>query len=108
RWRTDYRDGRPVDPTGILTDGTTVTGLDGLRNYLKTQEGEFQRNLCVKLVGYAFGRSESVADAQLIDDMTSKLAADGRFSGLVLRVTPSPQSGLRRDTPPALAISGDD
>jgi hypothetical protein len=108
RWRTVYRDGRPVDPTGVLTDGTTVTGLDGLRAYLKTQESQFQRNLCVKLVGYAFGRSESLADAQLIDDMQSKLATDLRFSGLVMSIITSPQFRFRRDTSAALASSGND
>ncbi len=103
RWRSEYRGGQPIDDSGTLSDGTRVAGLDGLRKYLKAQEQQFQRTLCAKLAGYAFGRSESLADAQLIDDMTSRLADDSRFSGLVISIVQSPQFRQRRGIDPGLA-----
>ena len=37
RWRDSYRDGGRIDPSGTLLDGTTVSGPDGLRDYLRRE-----------------------------------------------------------------------
>jgi hypothetical protein len=103
RWRETYRDGQAIDPSGTLSDGTTISGVDGLKNYLKTQAALVRRTLCAKLVGYAFGRNESLADAQLIDEMLSSLEGDSRFSSLVVRIVASRQFREHRGRAPGLA-----
>lgn len=96
RWRTTYRDGQPIDATGVLSDGTEIAGLDGLRQYLRRRQIQFERTLCVKLLGYALGRAEMASDAPLIQQMLDDLRDDGRFSRLVVQIVTSRQFGYRR------------
>ena len=91
RWRDRYRDGKPIDPTGTLNDGTRIEGPAGLRGYLRRQEKQFHRTLCTKLLGYALGRSELLTDRRLIDGMMGDLETDGRLSDLVVRIVTSSQ-----------------
>ena len=96
RWREEYRDGQAIEVTGKLSDGTVITGADGLREYLQSHEQLFQRTLCTKLVGYAFGRRESISDVLLIEQMMADIDEIGRFSTLVERVVHSRQFRYRR------------
>ncbi len=96
RWRDQYRDGRPIDSSGVLSDGTKIDGLDGLRSYLRRQRPQFERNLCDKLLGYALGRSELASDRPLIDQMLSDLKREEGFSNLVVRIVTSKQFRYRR------------
>jgi hypothetical protein len=96
RWRERYRDGQPIETTGVLSDGSPIQGVKGLRDYLDDHQELFQRTLCVKLVGYAFGRSESIADAQLIEQMLSGLETEYRFSSLVEKIVSSRQFRFQR------------
>ncbi len=96
RWRDKYRDGQAIDTTGVLSDGSTITGLDDLKSYLKTHRDLFERTLCIKLAGYALGRSESIADVYLIDQMLAGLETDDRFSTLVGKIVTSPQFRYQR------------
>jgi hypothetical protein len=52
--------------------------------------------LCTKLVGYAFGRRESISDVQLIEQMLADLEESNCFSTLVQRVVLSRQFRYRR------------
>lgn len=96
RWREAYRDGQAIEVTGQLSDGSVITGTDGLRDYLRKHEQLFQRTLCTKLVGYAFGRRESISDVQLIEQMIADIEESDRFSALVERVVLSRQFRYRR------------
>jgi hypothetical protein len=96
RWRNEYRDGQPIEVSGVLSDGTEVTGLDGLRRYLHREQPQFQRNLSTKLLGYALGRAEMASDRPLIEQMLSDLKDEGRFSDLVIRIVTSKQFRYRR------------
>ncbi|MDA1050497.1 MAG: DUF1592 domain-containing protein [Planctomycetota bacterium] len=96
RWREEYRDGQAIEVTGELSDGSVITGTDGLREYLRDHEPLFQRTLCSKLAGYAFGRRESISDVLLIEQMMADIQAGGRFSSLVERVVHSRQFRYRR------------
>jgi len=90
--------GRPVDVKAKLRDGTTFEGLDGLRAYLLSKRGDdFQRHFCQKLLGYALGRSVTLSDQPLIDDMLAALKKDGnRLSAAVLTVVQSRQFRYHR------------
>jgi hypothetical protein len=96
RWRTTYRDGLPIDDSGVLSDGAEVDGLGGLRDYLRREESQFRRNLSAKLLGFALGRAELASDRTLIDEMLAAVKDDGRFSELVVRIVTSRQFRYRR------------
>jgi hypothetical protein len=58
---------------------------------------EFVENLCRKLLGYALGRSLLPSDDETIEQMRTRLAADGnRFGSLVDTIVTSPQFLTRR------------
>lgn len=97
RWRDTYRDGQPIDVSGTLFGGEEVSGPAGLRAYLAQHEDLFREALCTKLVGYALGRGESIADAALVTNMTAELTAgDGKFSTLIDCIVRSKQFRFRR------------
>jgi hypothetical protein len=104
RWREAYRDGQPIDDGGVLSDGTEIKGLDGLRQYLRRQQPQFERNLCGKLLGYALGRPELASDRPLIETMQAKLADDGKFADLVVHIVASEQFRYRRSVADAASV----
>ena len=99
RFRDKDLGGRPVDCRATLRDGTQFDGVDGLRNYLLTQRKEdFLRHFCTKLLGYALGRSVTLSDQPLVDDMVAGLKAnDYRISAAIQTVVSSRQ--FRRHRP---------
>jgi hypothetical protein len=77
RFRTRDRTGRPIDANVKLRDGTRFVGVDGLRGYLREQRGqEVRRHFCRMLLGYALGRSVTLSDGPLLDEMLSALKND--------------------------------
>ena len=96
RWRDHYRDGRTIDVSAVLANGTPLHGPSGLRRYLNSQMQQFERTLCTKLLGYALGRGESLADQNLITRMMESLRSDGRFSRLVVAIVASRQFRYHR------------
>lgn len=91
RWRESYGDGKPVDASGTLADGQTIHGVAGLKAYLHEMDPLFRRSLATNLVAYFLGRSETVADAALIESIVSKLESDPRISVAVMMIVQSPQ-----------------
>lgn len=91
RWRNTYRDGQEIDPSGMFGDGTTISGPDGLRDYLRREKAQFHRTISVKLLGYALGRAELASDRPLINQMAEDLGDGCRFSDLVARIVTSEQ-----------------
>lgn len=84
--------GLPLDTSGRVKDGTSFSGFDGLRAYLKTQQDAFLRHFNRKLLGYALGRQVLPTDKQLLETMRGDLGRqEGRFSAAVLTVVHSRQ-----------------
>jgi hypothetical protein len=96
RWREQYRDGLAIDATGTLNDGTEISGLGGLYNYMRREQSKFQRNLARKLLGYALGRSEMASDRPLIESMLDEDNGEMLFSALVGKIVTSTQFRYRR------------
>jgi hypothetical protein len=96
RWRNEYRDGQPIDSSGVLNDGTEIKGLDGLQQYLRRERAQFRRTLCVKLLGYALGRAEMASDRPLIGQMLGAADDTHPFSELVACIVTSRQFRYRR------------
>jgi hypothetical protein len=90
--------GLPVDARARLSDGTEFEGLDGLRTYLRTKKMDVVvRLFCRRLLGYALGRSVTLSDQPLIDEMVAELGRnDGRLSAAVQAIVRSPQFRMAR------------
>ncbi len=99
QWRESYGDGGAIDTSGILKDGTEITGFSGLSEYLNKEKATFHRNLSRKLLGYALGRSEIVSDRLLIDKMLESLETVNRLSSLVALIVTSEQFRNQRGNP---------
>lgn len=85
--------GRPVDTRAPLPGGGEAEGLAGLREYIRgKREEDFVRQLCRKLLAYGLGRSLLLSDEITIEQMQTRLKANGyRFAALVETVVSSPQ-----------------
>src|SRR5205823_3749146 len=71
RWREKYPDGKAIDDTASFSDKTQISGVNGLLEYLHSQESQFQRTVARKLLGYALGRTIQLSDQPLIDRVVS-------------------------------------
>jgi hypothetical protein len=89
--------GRAVDVRVSLKDGTAFEGLDGLRAWLlSTKKKEVERTFSRKLLGYALGRSVTLSDQPLIDEMVAALESGGPMSGALVQVATSRQFRFHR------------
>jgi hypothetical protein len=90
--------GRPIDSKARLKDGTRFEGIDGLRQYLwKQRKVIFVRHFCKKLLGYALGRSVTLSDQPLLEEMRAALNKnDQRLSAAVLTIALSKQFRYHR------------
>jgi hypothetical protein len=93
RFRTQDAAGLPIDAATKLMDGTPIDGPDGLRSYLlNDRRHTFERQFCRKLLGYGLGRSVQLSDEPLLDEIQSKLAANGhRVHVAIEAIVSSPQ-----------------
>jgi len=90
--------GLPLDAHARLRDGTEFDGIDGLRDYLLTKKKDvIVRLFCRRLLGYALGRSVTLSDQVLIDEVAAELnKKDGRLSAALLVIVRSPQFRMIR------------
>jgi mono/diheme cytochrome c family protein len=91
--RTVDLGGRPVENQAIFPDRSQGTGFEGLRRYLSNKrQDEFVANLCRKLLAYALGRTLLLSDKETLENMKSRLKADGyKFETLVEAIVTSRQ-----------------
>lgn len=85
--------GHPVQAVASFPDGSTGSGIDGLRDYLRRcRQDDFVDNLCRKLLVYALGRGLLPSDELLIEHMKTRLTEDEyRFGSLVESIVTSQQ-----------------
>ena len=90
--------GLAVDTRAKLRDGNEFDGIDGLRMYLLTKKKDvFVRLFCRRLLGYALGRSVTLSDTALLDEMVAELNKnDGHLSAAVQAIIRSPQFRMIR------------
>ena len=91
RWRTHYRDQKPVETSGELRGGITISGDDDLHKYLATELPGFHETLATRLLGYALGRQVLVGDQSLIAELNLHMRNGGGMRGLVERIVTSRQ-----------------
>jgi hypothetical protein len=89
RWRVQ-EDGRPIDASGRLPDGSSVQGIEGLRALVSRQPVEFVSAVTTKLMTYATGRTVESAERPSIQQIVRDAAPDGyRWSSLLRGVVES-------------------
>ena len=80
----------PVDASGVLPDGTHVSGPEDLRRALTAHPDQFVQALTENLLTYALGRSLDYRDMPVVRAIVRRAAADDyRFEALVLGVVSS-------------------
>ncbi len=82
-------EGRPIDDSGELPDGSTFAGLAELRDVLLERPRVLARALAKALLIYATGRGPIEADDVALDRIVDQAGPDWRFADLVLAVVRS-------------------
>jgi hypothetical protein len=90
QWRTTEL-GTPIDSVGVVTDGTRVEGIKGLRDLSVRKREMFTEVVIEKLLTYAIGRGLEYDDMPLVRALSRSAAKDNfRFSSLIMGVVQSP------------------
>jgi len=88
-WRT-VDNGSPIDPSGVLVDGSKLDGVKGMREALLRYSPQFVRVVTEKLFIYALGRGTEYYDMPLIRSIVRDAEPKNyRFSALILGIVKS-------------------
>jgi hypothetical protein len=101
--------GFPIDSVGIVTDGTRIDGVKGLRELSLRKRDMFAEVLIEKLLTYAIGRGLEHDDMPLVRSLAHDAAKGGyRFSSLIMGVVQSPAftMNMKPAAAPAVASRG--
>src|SRR5688572_3929716 len=90
RWRTTD-EGVPIDPSGVIADGTRLEGVASLRGATRRDSDQFARVVTERLLTYAMGRGVEDPDMPMVRSITRDAAKTNyRFSSLVKGIVESP------------------
>ena len=96
RWRIRTESGSAVDASGGLPDGSTFSGMSGLRSALLRKPDLFVGTLTEKLMTYGLGRGLDYYDAPVVRKIVHDARTqDYRFSSLVLGIVSSDPFQMR-------------
>jgi hypothetical protein len=96
RWRT-IEEGRPVDATGGLPDGSRFNGVTGLEQALLKRPDQFAQTLVEKLFTFALGRGVEYEDAPSVRKIVREAREkDYRFSAIMIGIATSAPFNLRK------------
>ncbi len=96
RWRT-LEEGKPVDVSGGLGDGSVFSGVSGLQEALLKRPENFLNVLAEKLLTFALGRGLEPQDAPEVRKIVRAARADNdRLSAIVCGVVNSVPFQMRR------------
>lgn len=89
RWR-DIEQGRPIDVSGTLVDGSQLVGVAGLEDHLLKQPELFVHTLTEKLMTFALGRGLRPEDAPAVRQVVRHAKEDDyRFSRVIVEIVKS-------------------
>ena len=98
RWRVRGESNDAIDASGILPDGTSFEGPDGMRAALLREPERFVATVTEKLLTYALGRNVESYDMPAVRAIVHEAAQNEyRFSSIVL--------GIVRSTPFQMRMS---
>jgi hypothetical protein len=96
RFRT-LEEGKPIDSSGGLPDGSKFAGVSGLEESLLKRPEVFVGTVAEKLLTFALGRGVEYYDAPAIRRVVQDAqAADFRFSSVILGIVKSSPFTMRR------------
>ena len=99
-WRT-IEVGTPIDSLGIVTDGTRVEGIKGLRDLAVRKREMFVEVVTKNLLTYATGRGLDYHDMPLVRSLVHNAAKDNyKFSSLIMGVVQSPAFTMNMKSAP--------
>jgi len=95
-----------IDASGVLPDGTPITGPDDLRTALLRRPEQFAQTFAEGLLTYATGRKLEHYDMPTVRRIVRDAAPGNyRFASLVQAVVRSEQFRMRRVPQPAVVAS---
>ncbi len=98
-WRTTDATA-PIDPSGVLPDGTKFDGPAGLRGVLLQRGEQFANTVTERLLTYALGRGVEYYDAPAVRKIVREAASnDYRWSSIILGIIKSTPFQMRRSQP---------
>ena len=98
RWRTRSESNDAIDASGVLPDGTSFEGPDGMRQALLREPKRFVATVTEKLLTYALGRNVESYDMPAVRAIVRETERNNyRFSSIVL--------GIVRSTPFQMRMS---
>lgn len=96
KWRREFA-GQPVDASGILPDGKTFNGPDGLRGLLLERPDDLVGTITEKLMRYALGRGLEYYDMPEVRAVVRTASEDDySWSSVILGVIESTPFQMRR------------
>jgi hypothetical protein len=96
RWRATEEGDVPIDPSGVMPDGSAFEGPVGLRAALAGRGDEFVSTVAEKLLTYALGRGLEHYDGPAVRRIVREAAAGHyRWSSLVLAIARSTPFRMR-------------
>jgi hypothetical protein len=96
RWRT-AEDGKPIDASGGLPDGSKFEGVAGLERAILSRPEVFAGVFTEKLLTYGLGRGVETYDAPAVRTVVRSAQADNfRFSSFILGIVNSTPFQMRR------------
>jgi hypothetical protein len=96
RWRA-FEDGKPIDVSGSLPDGSKFNGVAGLQQAVLKRPELFTTTFTEKLLTYALGRGVEYYDAPAVREIVRKASeSDYRMSSFVVGIINSSPFQMRR------------
>jgi len=97
RWRVRDEGQHPIDATGGLPDGTTYSGVEGLREAILKRPELFVSTVSEKMLTYALGRGLEYYDSPAVRTIVRNAGEhDYQFSSLIQGIVSSTPFLMRR------------
>jgi len=99
RWRDkDRMAGTVIDASGVLPDGTKISGVDDLRKALASDPFQFVQTMTIKLMTYGLGRGIDYQDMPTVRAIVRESAKqDYKFKELIMDIVTSTPFQMRSD-----------
>lgn len=96
QWR-DNEAGLPIDPSGVLPDGTSIQGVADLRRAILSRPEQLVNTVTVKLLTYALGRGLEYYDAAAVRNILRDARKDDyRWSTIIHGIVSTTPFQMRR------------
>ncbi len=110
QWRIVDESGDKIDASGVIADGTKVSGVADLRAALLSRPNVFAGTMTEKLLTFALGRGLEYYDMPAVRSVTREAGRNNyRFSSLILGIVESTPFQMRRsqepDSAPATSVA---